>query len=52
MNRLLEERREHQEKGENGYESKRRDKERTKKAGMARPAPLERKAPQKMQLTW
>ena len=32
MNRLLEECREHQEKGENGYESKRRDKERTTKS--------------------
>ena len=32
MNRLLEERREHQEKGQNGYESKKRDKERTTKS--------------------
>ena len=32
MNRLLEERRQHQEKGENGYESKRGDKERTKQS--------------------
>ena len=32
MNRLLEERREHQEKGENGYESKRRDKQRTQQS--------------------
>jgi len=32
MNRLLEEHREHQEKGENGYESKRRDKQRTQQS--------------------
>jgi len=32
MNRLLEERRQHQEKGENGYESKRRDKKLTQQS--------------------